>query len=61
MAAPWWPRRPQYRHRLQTFEQLLHERGLIQRQPGQARSITLLVPPEQLPPLQSIKIPATKY
>jgi DNA-binding MarR family transcriptional regulator len=39
----------------------LHERGLIQRQPGQARSITLLVPPEQLPPLQSIKIPATRY
>lgn len=39
----------------------LHERGLIQRHPGQARSITLLVPPEQLPPLQSIKIPATGY
>jgi DNA-binding MarR family transcriptional regulator len=39
----------------------LHERGLIQRHPRQARSITLLVPPEQLPPLQSIKIPATGY
>ena len=39
----------------------LHERGLIQRQPGQARSITLLVAPDQLPPLQSIKIPATGY
>ena len=37
----------------------LHERGLIQRQPGQARSITL--PPELLPPLQSIRIPATRY
>jgi DNA-binding MarR family transcriptional regulator len=39
----------------------LHERGFIQRQPGQPRSITLLVPPKQLPPLQSIKIPATGY
>lgn len=39
----------------------LHERGLIRRQPGQPRSITLLVPLEQLPPLQSIKIPATGY
>jgi hypothetical protein len=39
----------------------LHEHGLIQRRPGQARSITLLVPPEQLPLLQSIKIPATGY
>ena len=39
----------------------LHERGLIQRQPRQLRSITLLVPPAQLPPLQSIKIPATGY
>ena len=29
------------------------------RNPGQARSITLLVPPERLPPLQSITIPAT--
>jgi DNA-binding MarR family transcriptional regulator len=39
----------------------LHERGLIQRQPGQPRSISLLVPAEELPPLQSIKIPATGY
>jgi hypothetical protein len=39
----------------------LHERGLIQRQPGQARSFTLPVPPSRLPPLQSIKIPATGY
>jgi repressor LexA len=37
----------------------LHERGLIQRVPGQPRSITLLVPSDQLPPLQSIEIPAT--
>jgi DNA-binding MarR family transcriptional regulator len=39
----------------------LHERGLIARQPGLPRTITLRVPPEQLPPLQSIKIPATGY
>jgi hypothetical protein len=39
----------------------LHDRGLIQARPGQPRSITLLVPPEHLPPLQSIKIPATGY
>jgi repressor LexA len=39
----------------------LHERGLIVRVPGQPRSITLLVPPHRLPPLQSIKIPATGY
>ena len=39
----------------------LHERGLIERVPGQPRSIILLVPPDQLPPLQSIKIPATGY
>ena len=39
----------------------LHEQGLIERVPGQARSITLLVPPDELPPLQSIKIPATGY
>lgn len=30
----------------------LERRGLIQRVPGQARSITLLVPPESLPPLK---------
>lgn len=39
----------------------LHGRGLIERHPGAARTITLCVPPEQLPPLQSIKIPATGY
>jgi len=39
----------------------LHDRGLIQRVPGQPRSITLLVPPEALPPLQSIKMRATGY
>jgi DNA-binding MarR family transcriptional regulator len=32
----------------------LERRGFIQRVPGQARSITLLVPPESLPPLQRI-------
>jgi Mn-dependent DtxR family transcriptional regulator len=40
---------------------MLHERGLIERVPGQPRSITLLVPPDALPPLQSIKTPATGY
>lgn len=39
----------------------LHARGLITRVPGQPRSITLLVSPDQLPPLQSIEIPATRY
>lgn len=39
----------------------LHQRGLIERVPGQPRSITLLVPPGALPPLQSIKIPAMGY
>ena len=39
----------------------LHERGLIERVPGQPRSITLLVPPNALPPLQPIKIPATGH
>ena len=29
----------------------LERRGLIRRVPGQARSITLIVPPESLPPL----------
>jgi repressor LexA len=29
----------------------LERRGFIRRVPGQARSITLLVPPESLPPL----------
>jgi DNA-binding MarR family transcriptional regulator len=39
----------------------LHDRGLIDRVAGQPRSIRLLVAPDQLPPLQSIKIPATGY
>ena len=30
----------------------LERRGFIQRVPGQARSITLIVPPESLPPLR---------
>ena len=30
----------------------LERRGFIQRIPGQARSITLMVPPESLPPLR---------
>jgi repressor LexA len=30
----------------------LERRGFIRRVPGQARSITLLVPPESLPPLR---------
>jgi repressor LexA len=30
----------------------LERRGFIQRVPGQARSITLIVPPESLPPLE---------
>ena len=32
----------------------LERRGFIQRVPGQARSITLLVPPESLPPLKRV-------
>jgi len=39
----------------------LHDRGLIDRVAGQPRSIRLLVAPDRLPPLQSIKIPATGY
>ena len=39
----------------------LHDRGLIDRVAGQPRSIRLLVAPDLLPPLQSIKIPATGY
>jgi len=30
----------------------LERRGFIRRVPGQARSITLIVPPESLPPLR---------
>ena len=33
----------------------LDRRGFIQRVPGQARSITLLVSPESLPPLKRIQ------
>ena len=33
----------------------LERRGFIRRVPGQARSITLVVPPESLPPLQRIQ------
>ena len=30
----------------------LEERGFLKRAPGQARSIAVLLPPEQLPPLE---------
>jgi len=33
----------------------LERRGFIQRVAGQARSITLLIPPESLPPLKPIQ------
>jgi len=33
----------------------LERRGLIRRVPGQARSITLIVPPESLPPLKLVQ------
>ena len=33
----------------------LERRGFIRRVPGQARSITLLVPPDSLPPLKRIQ------
>jgi DNA-binding MarR family transcriptional regulator len=33
----------------------LERHGFIQRVPGQARSITVLVPPESLPPLKRIQ------
>jgi Mn-dependent DtxR family transcriptional regulator len=33
----------------------LERRGFIQRVPGQARSITLLVQPESLPPLKRVQ------
>ena len=33
----------------------LERRGLIRRVPGQARSITLMVPPESLPPLKRVQ------
>jgi DNA-binding MarR family transcriptional regulator len=34
---------------------ILERRGLIRRLPGQARSITLMVPPESLPPLKRVQ------
>lgn len=41
----------------------LEQRGLIRRQPRQARSIELLVPPDEIPPLrpQSIKTSVVRY
>ena len=33
----------------------LERRGFIRRVPGQARSITLIVPPESLPPLKRVQ------
>lgn len=39
----------------------LERNGLISRVPGQARSIQLLVPAEDLPALQPIKTSATRY
>jgi repressor LexA len=33
----------------------LERRGFIQRVPGQARSISLIVPPETLPPLKRVQ------
>jgi DNA-binding MarR family transcriptional regulator len=33
----------------------LERRGFIRRIPGQARSITLSIPPESLPPLQPVQ------
>ena len=34
---------------------MLERRGFVRRVPGQARSITLLVPPESLPPLKRLQ------
>ncbi len=39
----------------------LERRGLINRVPGQARSITLRLPPEELPPLSGAAATATIY
>jgi hypothetical protein len=33
----------------------LERLGFIQRVPGQARSITLIIPPESLPPLKPLQ------
>ena len=38
----------------------LERRGLISRVPGQARSIRILLDSDQIPPLESIRISATK-
>lgn len=35
----------------------LHELGLIERQPGVARSIRVIVPEEQIPPLEGVDGP----
>jgi repressor LexA len=40
---------------------MLERRGLIQRIPGQARSITLIVPPESLPLLRRPQDRAAKH
>ena len=37
----------------------LERRGFIRRVPGQARSITLVIPPETLPPLKRVQPPPT--
>jgi hypothetical protein len=37
------------------FSMTLERRGFIRRVPGQARSITVIVPPESLPPLKGIQ------
>jgi DNA-binding MarR family transcriptional regulator len=39
----------------------LEQRGWIRRVPGRPRSIQLLVPPQNLPALEPIKISATGY
>lgn len=39
----------------------LQKLGLIRRTPRQARSIELLVPPDQLPALQPINVPVAGY
>ncbi len=39
----------------------LERLGFIRRTPRQARSIELLIPPDQLPPLQPINMPVAGY
>ena len=48
---------PSVHHMILQLERL----GLIRRTPRQARSIELLVPAEQLPALQPINMPASRY